>query len=115
MPRSAIMITKSLRLNLKLVYQLTQRMMIWPSKCRPLNSASIGPKGRILPSSAIGSVCTRTGPKGENVDVEPNADVDLYQTFHRHTNQAIVLRLLNKAGQVEDVDVIPEASVRFFR
>src|SRR5881392_198766 len=59
MPRSAIMITKSLRLNLKLVYQLTQRMMIWPSKCRPLNSASIGPKGRILPSSAIGSVCTR--------------------------------------------------------
>src|SRR5205823_9779788 len=33
--------------------------MIWPSKCRPLNSASIGPKGRILPSSAIGSVCTR--------------------------------------------------------
>src|SRR5207248_2435188 len=61
MPRSAIMITKSLRLNLKLVYQLTQRMMIWPSKCRPLNSASIGPKGRILPSSAIGSVCTRAG------------------------------------------------------
>src|SRR5437763_4012085 len=63
MPRSAIMITKSLRLNLKLVYQLTQRMMIWPSKCRPLNSASIGPKGRILPSSAIGSVYTRT-PSG---------------------------------------------------
>ena len=33
------MITKSLRLNLKLVYQLTHRMMICPSKCRPLNSA----------------------------------------------------------------------------
>src|SRR6516162_896602 len=39
---------------------LTQRTMICPSKCRPLNSASIGPKGRILPSSATGSVCTRT-------------------------------------------------------
>ena len=36
------MITKSLRLNLKLVYQLIQRMMIWPSKCRPLKSASTG-------------------------------------------------------------------------
>ena len=50
-PRSAIMITKSLKLNLKLVYQLTHRMMICPSKCRPLNSASTGPKGCILPSS----------------------------------------------------------------
>src|SRR5205814_525818 len=69
MPRSAIMITKSLRLNLKLVYQLTQRMMIWPSKCRPLNSASIGPKGRILPSSAIGSVCTRAIPRRSAVAV----------------------------------------------
>ena len=59
-PPSAIMITKSLRLNLKLVYQLTQRTMICPSKCRPLNTASTGLKGCILPSSAIGLVCTRT-------------------------------------------------------
>jgi hypothetical protein len=47
----AIMITKSLKLNLKLVYQLTHRMMICPSKCRLSNSASIGQKGCILPSS----------------------------------------------------------------
>src|SRR6516225_5390700 len=66
MPRSAIMITKSLRLNLKLVYQLTHRTMICPSKCRPLNSASTGPKGCILPSSATGSVCTRTNRSGED-------------------------------------------------
>src|SRR5262249_11468699 len=46
--------------SLKLVYQLTHKMMICPSKCRPLKSASTGPKGCILPSSAIGSVCTRT-------------------------------------------------------
>src|SRR5262249_25847078 len=45
------MITKSLKLNLKLVYQLTHRMMICPSKCRPLNNASTGQKGCILPSS----------------------------------------------------------------
>src|SRR5215831_14150394 len=45
------MITKSLRLNLKLAYQLTQRMMICPSKCRPLNSASTGTNRSILSSS----------------------------------------------------------------
>ena len=54
-------------------------------------------------------------PDLEPVKVQPNADVDIYQRFHRHTNQAIVVRLVNQAGQVDDVDVIPEASVRFFR
>src|SRR5215471_10025974 len=39
------------RLNLKLAYQLTQRMMICPSKCRPLNSASTGKNRCILSSS----------------------------------------------------------------
>ena len=34
--------TKSLKLNLKLVYQLTHKMMICPSKCLPLNNASTG-------------------------------------------------------------------------
>src|SRR5260370_21491379 len=56
MPRSAIMITKSLKLNLKLVYQLTQRMMICPSKCRPLNSASTGTNrcnSAIIPDQAV--------------------------------------------------------------
>src|ERR1700693_762548 len=53
MPRSAIMVTKSLRLSLKLVHQLTQRMMICPSKCRPLNSTSTETNRCILPSSPI--------------------------------------------------------------
>src|SRR6516225_7523916 len=51
MPRSAIMMTKSLKLNLKLVYQLTHSMMICPSKCRPLNNASTGTNRCILLSS----------------------------------------------------------------
>src|SRR6516165_10244982 len=51
MPRSAIMMTKSLKLNLKLVYQLTHRMMICPSKCRPLNNASTRANRCILSSS----------------------------------------------------------------
>src|ERR1700680_417789 len=50
------MITKSLRLTLKLVYQLAQRMIICPSKCRPLNSDSTGTNRCILPSSPI-AVC----------------------------------------------------------
>src|SRR6516225_5339103 len=51
MPRSAIMMTKSLKLNLKLVYQLTHRRMICPSKWRPLNNASTGTNRCILSSS----------------------------------------------------------------
>ena len=53
MPPSAIMITKSLKLNLKLVYQATHRMMICPSKCLPFNRTSTGTNGCILPSSPI--------------------------------------------------------------
>jgi hypothetical protein len=45
------MMTKSLQLNLKLVYQLTHRMMICPSKCRPLNNASTRANRCILSSS----------------------------------------------------------------
>jgi hypothetical protein len=47
------MITRSLKLNFKLVYQLTQRTMICLSKCRPLNNASTETNPRILPSSLI--------------------------------------------------------------
>src|SRR5438045_3302532 len=88
MPRSAMMITKSLRLNLKLVYQLTQRMMICPSKCRPLNSASIGPKGRILPSSAIGSVCTRAVYTKLRLWIDSNHD-GIAQAGELHTLQEL--------------------------
>jgi formylglycine-generating enzyme required for sulfatase activity len=54
-------------------------------------------------------------PEVDPVTIATTADLDIYQAFHKHTNQAIVLRLVNKAGQVEDVDVIAEESVRFFR
>jgi len=37
-----IMITRSRELSLKLVYQLTHKMVICRSKCRPLNRSSIG-------------------------------------------------------------------------
>jgi len=36
------MITRSRKLSLKLVYQLTHKTMICRSKCRPLNRSSIG-------------------------------------------------------------------------
>src|SRR5215472_7190423 len=83
MPRSAIMITRSLKLSLKLVYQLTHKMMICPSKCRPLKSASTGPKGCILPSSAIGSVCTRAGEtfRASNQGVGAGFAPDPYPEF----------------------------------
>ena len=42
MPRSAIMITRSRELSLKLAYDLTHKTMICRSKCRPLNRSSIG-------------------------------------------------------------------------
>src|SRR5713101_8131562 len=55
MPRSAIMITRSRRLSLKLVYQATHKMMICPSKCRPLNRSSIG-TNRCISSSSPASL-----------------------------------------------------------
>ncbi len=45
------MITRSRKLSLKLVYQLTHRMIISRSKCRPLNKSSIGTNRRISSSS----------------------------------------------------------------
>src|SRR6266852_512898 len=51
MPRSAIMITRSRKLSLKLVYQLTHKTMICRSKCRPLNRSSIGANRCISSSS----------------------------------------------------------------
>jgi formylglycine-generating enzyme required for sulfatase activity len=54
-------------------------------------------------------------PGMEPLKLSPESSVDLYKQFHRHTNQAIILRLTNAAGEVEDVQVIPEAAVRFFR
>jgi hypothetical protein len=47
------MIARSLKLSLKLVYHLTQRMMVCLSKNRPLNNASTETNRRILLSSFI--------------------------------------------------------------
>jgi len=45
------MITRSRKLSLKLVYQLTHKTIICRSKCRPLNRSSIGTNGCISSSS----------------------------------------------------------------
>jgi hypothetical protein len=50
-PRSAIMIARSRKLCLKLVYQLTHKMMICRSRCRPLNRSSNGTNRCISSSS----------------------------------------------------------------
>jgi hypothetical protein len=68
------MITKSLRLNLKLVYQRTHRMMTCPSKCRPLNSASTGMNRCILSSFPIAACLhqnLRHLASSANFDVRP--------------------------------------------
>lgn len=54
-------------------------------------------------------------PDVKPVTVSTDAEVDLYQQFGRHSNEAVILRLMNSAGQVEDVDVLAGESVRFFR
>src|SRR5450631_2086905 len=47
------MITRSRKLSLKLVYQLTHQTMICRSKCRPLNRFSIGTNRCISSSSPV--------------------------------------------------------------
>jgi len=48
------------------------------------------------------------------VPASPDVEIDLFRQFG-HTNDAIVVRLLDASGQLVDVAVIPEESVRFFR
>jgi hypothetical protein len=60
MPRSAIMITRSRKLSLKLVYQ-THKMMICPSKCHPLKRSSIG-TNRCIPSSSSATLAFAPEP-----------------------------------------------------
>ncbi len=43
------------------------------------------------------------------------AELDLYKSFGGHTNEAIVIRLLDAKGQLQDEAVIPEDVIRFFR
>src|SRR6516225_6996358 len=80
MPRSAIMMTKSLKLNLKLVYQLTHSMMICPSKCRPLNNASTGTNRCILSSS----------PDHDRFAPEPDLSRFLSATLSAHRVQPVM-------------------------
>ncbi len=55
-------------------------------------------------------------------DVDPvrlpaaeEVSLDLYRRFGRQTNEAVIVRLLDAKGQAEDVAVLPEEPVRFFR
>src|SRR6266851_722389 len=61
MPRSAIMITRSRRLSLKLVYQAAHKTMICPSKWRPLNRSSIG-RNRCISSSSPATLSLHQSP-----------------------------------------------------
>jgi gamma-glutamyl hercynylcysteine S-oxide synthase len=54
-------------------------------------------------------------PDVKPVTVSTDAEVDLYREFGRQSNEAIIVRLVDSAGQVEDVDVLAEEPVRFFR
>lgn len=44
-----------------------------------------------------------------------HTEVDLYKIFGRQTNQAVIVRLLDRDGELQDVAVVPEDRVRFFR
>src|ERR1035438_6775833 len=55
------MISRSRKLSLKLVYQLTHQMMICRSKCRPLNRSSIG-TNRCISSSSPASLAFAPEP-----------------------------------------------------
>jgi len=42
-------------------------------------------------------------------------DIDLFQQFKKHTNETVIVRLVDRTKQVRDVVIIPEEAVRFFR
>jgi formylglycine-generating enzyme required for sulfatase activity len=56
-------------------------------------------------------------PDRDPVVLEARAklEVDLYKAFGVHTNEAIVVRLLDEGNQLLDVAVAPESLVRLFR
>jgi iron(II)-dependent oxidoreductase len=42
-------------------------------------------------------------------------EIDLFRELGVHTNDAVIVRLLDRDGQLHDVAAVPEALVRFFR
>jgi gamma-glutamyl hercynylcysteine S-oxide synthase len=64
-----------------------------------------------------GDVRPGSAPVRIPVPVEREAvlDIDLFKELGRHTNEAIIARLVDQEGQLRDEEVIPEALVRFFR
>lgn len=42
-------------------------------------------------------------------------EIDLWRELGRHTNEAVIVRLLDTDDQVSDVAVVPESVIRFFR
>jgi gamma-glutamyl hercynylcysteine S-oxide synthase len=74
-----------------------------------------------------GSIEIRVGdvkPSEEPIKVSVSAEnangigpivVDLWKELGRHTNEAIIVRLLDRSRQLVDEDIVPAALVRFFR
>jgi iron(II)-dependent oxidoreductase len=56
-------------------------------------------------------------PATEPVRMPAKADLelDLYRQFKRHTNDAVIVRLLDRDQQLQDVSIVPDEAVRFFR
>ncbi|HPD30591.1 MAG TPA: SUMF1/EgtB/PvdO family nonheme iron enzyme [Phycisphaerae bacterium] len=61
--------------------------------------------------------CNRVRPDTNplRVPAAERVQLDLYQAFGRHTNDAIVVRLLDANNQLLDQVVLPESVLRYFR
>lgn len=59
----------------------------------------------------------RVHPKGQvlRLAAEAALEIDLYQAWQVHTNEAIVVRLLDPEGELLDLAVVPEDTIRYFR
>src|SRR5258708_3190449 len=100
MPRSAIMITRSRKLSLKLVYQLTHKTMICRSKCRPLNRSSIG-TNRCISSSSSATLAFAPEPK------DGQLRTTLLEPFEllRHSNQQTSNGTNGIGGQEQESEI----------
>jgi hypothetical protein len=66
--------------------------------------------GSVTPSARPIERLVGTGG-GDTVRLE----LDLFRELGAHTNEALIVRLLDGSGQLRDVAVVPESLVRFFR
>jgi iron(II)-dependent oxidoreductase len=61
----------------------------------------------------LGTVEPQTNPV--RMPAAKQIELDLFRQFGRHTNETVIVRLVDRDGQVQDVAIVPEDAVRFFR